>query len=130
MASILVQAIPQITCCSCGSSGSSFSSIGPRQSNKLFTLSLRRGLQRQRKRFFNHPEAGNGNGNNFISPEDVSYLWKLTLGCITGAIVIKYGSILLPDITRPNIIQALFMIGIPVSASILLLLVASSMERQ
>ncbi|XP_057821181.1 uncharacterized protein LOC131033890 isoform X2 [Cryptomeria japonica] len=68
MASILVQAIPQITCCSCGSSGSSFSSIGPRQSNKLFTLSLRRGLQRQRKRFFNHPEAGNGNGNNFISP--------------------------------------------------------------
>uniref|UniRef100_A0A0E0K6G9 Uncharacterized protein n=1 Tax=Oryza punctata TaxID=4537 RepID=A0A0E0K6G9_ORYPU len=34
---------------------------------------------------------------------------------------IKYGSILLPDITRPNIVVALLMVSIPVVVAVLLL---------
>ncbi|XP_062220624.1 uncharacterized protein LOC133920024 [Phragmites australis] len=60
--------------------------------------------------------------------KDSSYLWTLLLGSVGGAAAIKYGSILLPDITRPNIVQALLMVSLPVVAAVLLLLKASSTE--
>jgi hypothetical protein len=52
----------------------------------------------------------------------------LGLGSVGGAAVIKYGSILLPDITRPNIVLALLMVSLPVVAAVLILLKASSSE--
>ncbi|GJM87267.1 hypothetical protein PR202_ga03205 [Eleusine coracana subsp. coracana] len=60
--------------------------------------------------------------------DDSSYLLTLLLGSVGGAAAIKYGSILLPDITRPNIVQALLMVSLPVVAAVLLLLNASSKE--
>jgi hypothetical protein len=52
----------------------------------------------------------------------------LVLGSLGGAAVIKYGSILLPDITRPNIVVALLMVSLPVVAAVLVLLKASSAD--
>ncbi|BAF10347.1 uncharacterized protein [Oryza sativa Japonica Group] len=60
--------------------------------------------------------------------DDSSYLWKLGLGSVGGAAAIKYGSILLPDITRPNIVVALLMVSIPVAVAVLLLLKVSSRD--
>ncbi|KAL5212883.1 hypothetical protein ABZP36_023730 [Zizania latifolia] len=60
--------------------------------------------------------------------DDSSYLWKLGLGSVGGAAAIKYGSILLPDITRPNIVQALVMVFVPVAVAALLLFRESSRE--
>ncbi|KAK8482430.1 hypothetical protein V6N13_024671 [Hibiscus sabdariffa] len=62
--------------------------------------------------------------------EDVSYIWKLGGGSAVGAAVIKYGSILFPEITRPNIIQALIMITTPVIVAVLLLIKASNVKRR
>uniref|UniRef100_J3LI39 Uncharacterized protein n=1 Tax=Oryza brachyantha TaxID=4533 RepID=J3LI39_ORYBR len=56
--------------------------------------------------------------------DDPSYLLKLGLGSVAGAAAIKYGSILLPDITRPNIVVALSMVCIPVAVAVVLLLKA------
>ncbi|CAN6459661.1 unnamed protein product [Victoria cruziana] len=64
----------------------------------------------------------------FSSPGDVGYLWKLLAGSILGAVLVKYGSILVPEITRPNITQALLMICLPVVVSVLLLINASSSD--
>jgi len=63
-----------------------------------------------------------------VLKDDSSYLWTLGLGSVGGAAVIKYGSILLPDITRPNIVLALLMVSLPVVAAVLILLKASSSE--
>ena len=49
-------------------------------------------------------------------------------GSLGGAAVIKYGSILLPDITRPNIAVALLLVSLPVVAAVLVLLKASSAD--
>lgn len=54
--------------------------------------------------------------------EDLSYLWKLGVGSFVGAAVIKYGSILFPEITRPNISLALVMISTPVAVAVWLLI--------
>ncbi|XP_031385559.1 uncharacterized protein LOC116199373 isoform X2 [Punica granatum] len=54
--------------------------------------------------------------------EDLSYLGKLGAGSVAGAAAIKYGSIIFPDITRPNILQALIMISTPVIVSVFLLI--------
>eukprot|EP00252_Welwitschia_mirabilis_P016308 TRINITY_DN35986_c0_g1_i1.p1 TRINITY_DN35986_c0_g1~~TRINITY_DN35986_c0_g1_i1.p1 ORF type:complete len:117 (-),score=12.58 TRINITY_DN35986_c0_g1_i1:274-624(-) len=64
-----------------------------------------------------------------LTLEDVSYVAKLTAGSIVSGALIKYGSLLLPDITKPNFTEALFIIGIPVMVSVFLLLKASIMER-
>ncbi|KAH9666761.1 hypothetical protein KPL70_020766 [Citrus sinensis] len=58
--------------------------------------------------------------------EDLSYLWKIGVGSFVGAAVIKYGSILFPEITRPNISLALVMISTPVVLAVWLLIKQSS----
>uniref|UniRef100_A0A0A9F1M6 Uncharacterized protein n=1 Tax=Arundo donax TaxID=35708 RepID=A0A0A9F1M6_ARUDO len=73
-------------------------------------------------------EAETEEGVGRILKDDSRYLWTLVLGSVGGAAAIKYGSILLPDITRPNIVQALLMVSLPVVAAVLLLLKASSTE--
>ncbi|EOY25889.1 hypothetical protein QUC31_011830 [Theobroma cacao] len=69
------------------------------------------------------PNAG------FIPQEDFNYLWKLGAGSAIGAAIIKYGSILFPEITRPNILQALIMISAPVIIAVLLLIKQSRLEQ-
>ncbi|KAL5575564.1 hypothetical protein UlMin_017263 [Ulmus minor] len=60
--------------------------------------------------------------NNNGSQDDLDYLWKLAAGSIAGAAVIKYGSVVFPEITRPNITQALFMILAPCVVAVILLI--------
>lgn len=64
-----------------------------------------------------------------VKQDDLNYLWKLVTGSVGGAAVIKYGSVLFPDITRPNILQALFMIMVPVSVSVIVLIKESNMTK-
>lgn len=58
----------------------------------------------------------------FNSQNDLEYLGKLLAGSIVGGAVIKYGSIVFPEITRPNILLALIMIFTPVIIATLLLI--------
>ncbi|KAI7984725.1 hypothetical protein LOK49_LG14G01729 [Camellia lanceoleosa] len=78
-------------------------------------------------------EAANSGSNDpdraFISQEDVSYLWKLGVGSIVGAAVIKYGSVIFPEITRPDILVALIMIFTPVIIAVLLLIRQSRLQQ-
>ncbi|CAM0942739.1 unnamed protein product [Alopecurus aequalis] len=60
--------------------------------------------------------------------DDSGYLWTLGLGSFGGAAAIKYGSVLLPDLTRPNIVQALLMVFLPVVAAVIILLKQSSTD--
>ncbi|EPS72745.1 hypothetical protein M569_02013, partial [Genlisea aurea] len=53
--------------------------------------------------------------------EDLEYLAKLAAGSIAGAAAIKYGSIIFPQITRPNFALALSIVSLPVILSVSLL---------
>ncbi|KAJ4845505.1 hypothetical protein Tsubulata_013018 [Turnera subulata] len=72
-------------------------------------------------------ESSTTNDNNGVS-QDLDYIWKLGVGSVAGAAVIKYGSILFPEITRPNILVALIMISTPVIVAIVLLINQSRQE--
>ncbi|KAF9625674.1 hypothetical protein IFM89_025459 [Coptis chinensis] len=96
---------------------------------------LQRQRQRQVKRTtmtkplfskYSNPEPEDHNTRAFSSPEDLRYLWKLGAGSVVGAVVIKYGSILFPAITRPNIVWALVLISTPVLVSAVILTKHSS----
>ncbi|CAI9113963.1 OLC1v1037525C1 [Oldenlandia corymbosa var. corymbosa] len=71
----------------------------------------------------------NGPDNSaFLSQEDLSYLTKLGAGSVAGAAAIKYGSVVFPEITRPNIVEALSIISFPVVVAVLLLFWQSRSE--
>eukprot|EP00262_Sarcandra_glabra_P010852 TRINITY_DN26371_c0_g1_i1.p1 TRINITY_DN26371_c0_g1~~TRINITY_DN26371_c0_g1_i1.p1 ORF type:complete len:129 (+),score=18.49 TRINITY_DN26371_c0_g1_i1:56-442(+) len=70
------------------------------------------------------------NISNASYSQDLNYLWKLAAWSVGSGSLIKYGSALVPEITRPNIFQALLMILIPVLVSILILVKQSRMESQ
>ncbi|XXG52297.1 hypothetical protein AAC387_Pa03g0674 [Persea americana] len=77
-----------------------------------------------------NPNSNNNTSSNaFSSPDDLNYLWKLVAGSVGGAAVIKYGSVIFPDITKPNILQALAMIMVPVFVSVIVLIKESSMTE-
>ncbi|KAL1545288.1 hypothetical protein AAHA92_22031 [Salvia divinorum] len=57
----------------------------------------------------------------FVSKEDAKYLVQLGGASVAGAAAIKYGSIIFPEITQPNLAQALFIIFAPVTVAIVLL---------
>ncbi|KAF4372324.1 hypothetical protein F8388_026997 [Cannabis sativa] len=61
--------------------------------------------------------------------QDLAYLGKLATGSIVGAGVIKYGSIVFPEITKPNLTQALFIILSPVIIAVLLLINQSRKDK-
>lgn len=61
--------------------------------------------------------------------EDLGYVLKLGGGSMVGAAIIKYGSVLFPEITRPNIVQALIMISAPVVIAVLLLIKQSRVKQ-
>ncbi|CAL4967505.1 unnamed protein product [Urochloa decumbens] len=95
------------------------------------TAAPRSGATRGRARLSSRDpaDAETDAGVGRILKDDSGYLWTLGLGSVGGAAVIKYGSILLPDITRPNIVLALLMVSLPVVAAVLILLKASSSEN-
>lgn len=66
-------------------------------------------------------EEEDSNGS-LIPQEDLNYLWKSGVGSVVGAAVIKYGSIVFPEITRPNLLQALIMVSTPVIVATFLLI--------
>ncbi|CAN8259173.1 unnamed protein product [Cochlearia groenlandica] len=70
-------------------------------------------------------QADNGQGFQ----EDLNYLLKIGVSSMAGAAIIKYGSVLLPEITRPNLTQALFIILSPVVISVILLFQSSSSSK-
>ncbi|XVE91279.1 hypothetical protein DITRI_Ditri20bG0140800 [Diplodiscus trichospermus] len=65
----------------------------------------------------------------FIPQEDLNYIWKLGAGSLVAAAIIKYGGIRFPEITRPNILLALFMVSTPVIIAVLLLIKQSRVEQ-
>jgi hypothetical protein len=48
----------------------------------------------------------------FTEQNDSDYLLKVAAGSVGGASAIKYGSIIFPDLTRPNIINSRSINGI------------------
>ncbi|XP_057789982.1 uncharacterized protein LOC131006836 [Salvia miltiorrhiza] len=56
-----------------------------------------------------------------VSQEDVKYLVQLGGASVAGAAAIKYGSIIFPEMTQPNLAQALFMIFAPLAVVVFLL---------
>ncbi|XP_062089887.1 uncharacterized protein LOC133796408 [Humulus lupulus] len=74
-------------------------------------------------------EEKDTNDSAFASKEDLAYLGRLATGSIVGAGVIKYGSVVFPDITRPNLTEALFIILSPVIIAVLLLINQSRKEE-
>lgn len=58
----------------------------------------------------------------------MDYLVKLGAGSVVGAAAIKYGSVVFPEVTRPNVTEALAMISFPVVAAVLLLIRQSRSE--
>ncbi|KAK3159389.1 hypothetical protein QOZ80_2AG0149530 [Eleusine coracana subsp. coracana] len=103
---------------------SSFFRVSCRHSHSVAARNSGRARSSRPDRAEGDTDAGAGG----ILKDDSSYLLTLLLGSVGGAAAIKYGSILLPDITRPNIVQALLMVSLPVVAAVLLLLNASSKE--
>ncbi|XP_024531030.1 uncharacterized protein LOC112346386 [Selaginella moellendorffii] len=71
----------------------------------------------------------NNQSRALLPPEDARYIAKLIAGCVGGAILIKYGSLIVPDIARPSILQALAMIFTPVVVSVAALWNASSRKK-
>lgn len=57
--------------------------------------------------------------------EDSNFLVKLGAGSVAGGAAIKYGSVIFPEITRPNISLALFMISAPMIVAVVLLFLQS-----
>ncbi|XP_047080232.1 uncharacterized protein LOC124690969 [Lolium rigidum] len=76
----------------------------------------------------NDAKAEPGSKERTPQDDDAGYLWTLGLGSVGGAAAVKYGSVLLPDITRPNIVQALLMVSLPMVAAVLILLNLSSSQ--
>ncbi|CAI9757604.1 unnamed protein product [Fraxinus pennsylvanica] len=64
----------------------------------------------------------------FISSGDLNYFLRLGAGSLAGAAAIKYGSIIFPEITQPNIVQALVMITTPVIVAVVLLIKQSRVD--
>ncbi|CAO2047126.1 unnamed protein product, partial [Urochloa humidicola] len=104
-----------------------FFRVSCRQQNPRVATTSRPTHGRARLSSRDPAEAETGAGR--ILKDDSSYVWTLGIGSVGGAAVIKYGSILLPDITRPNIVLALLMVSLPVVAAVLILLKASSSEN-
>lgn len=65
----------------------------------------------------------------WVKQDDVDYLWKLAAGSVGGGAAIKYGSVLFPDLTKPNILEALLMISLPVVVAVLILIKESRTEN-
>ncbi|KAL8555269.1 hypothetical protein ACS0TY_003178 [Phlomoides rotata] len=64
----------------------------------------------------------------FVSQEELKYLIQVGGVATAGAAAIKYGSIIFPEITRPNLGQALIMIFAPVLVAIFFLIKQSRLD--
>ncbi|CAH9147082.1 unnamed protein product [Cuscuta epithymum] len=74
------------------------------------------------------PKSG-GRNPSFVSlQEDLGYLVKLGVWSTAGAAAIKYGSIFFPEMTNPNLAEAISIITAPVVVALLLLIKQSPVE--
>ncbi|KAK4350232.1 hypothetical protein RND71_029545 [Anisodus tanguticus] len=69
-------------------------------------------------------------GLPFLPQEDWNFLVKLGVGSVAGGAVIKYASVILPEITTPNISLALFMISAPMIVAVVLLFLQSRADSK
>ncbi|KAG7018380.1 hypothetical protein SDJN02_20248 [Cucurbita argyrosperma subsp. argyrosperma] len=74
--------------------------------------------------------SSGGDDDTGISQEDVQFVLKMAAGSIAVGGGIKYGSIIFPEMTKPNIVQALIMVSTPVVVAIWLLINQSRQDRQ
>lgn len=92
-----------------------------RHSTVLKTLKKRRSnvCGRSRETVFagikeDQPSVSNGDSSaNIFGSEDLVYFTKLGGGCILGACLIKYGSLVFPSVTAPNLLFALLLVASP-----------------
>ncbi|CAN4088521.1 unnamed protein product [Withania somnifera] len=66
----------------------------------------------------------------FLPQEDLNFLVKLGVGSVAGGAAIKYGSVIFPEITTPNISLALFMISAPMIVAAVLLFLQSNADSK
>ncbi|KAK9102045.1 hypothetical protein Sjap_019299 [Stephania japonica] len=72
----------------------------------------------------------NNKNKGFSYQEDLGFLWKLGGGSVGGAAVIKYGSVLFPQITRPNIVEAMALVLTPVIVAVFILVKQSYIDQR
>ncbi|XP_057460093.1 uncharacterized protein LOC130750516 [Actinidia eriantha] len=65
----------------------------------------------------------------FTSQEDRNYLSKLGAGSVVGAATIKHASVIFPEITRPNILEAMAMVFAPVVVAVLLFIRQTRLQK-
>ncbi|XP_022980153.1 uncharacterized protein LOC111479627 isoform X2 [Cucurbita maxima] len=77
-------------------------------------------------------QEGNSSGGDDDTgiSQDVQFVLKMAAGSIAVGGGIKYGSIIFPEMTKPNIVQALIMVSTPVVVAICLLINQSRQDRQ
>ena len=63
--------------------------------------------------------------SSFLSNEEWTYLLKVGGACTLGAAVVKYGSLVLPSMTQPNLGIALIIVFTPATIGACLLAWAS-----
>ncbi|CAH9088508.1 unnamed protein product [Cuscuta europaea] len=74
------------------------------------------------------PKSG-GRNPSFVSlQEDLEYLVKLGVWSAAGAAAIKYGSIMIPQMTKPNLAEAISIITAPVFVALVLLINQSRIQ--
>ncbi|KAK9141749.1 hypothetical protein Syun_011149 [Stephania yunnanensis] len=69
-------------------------------------------------------------GLRAMKQQDLGFLWKLGGGSVGGAAVIKYGSVLFPQMTRPNIVEAMVLVLTPVIVAVFLLVKQSYVDQR
>ncbi|XP_021895951.1 uncharacterized protein LOC110813217 isoform X1 [Carica papaya] len=75
------------------------------------------------------PEESSSTMDETEFQEDLKFVLKVGGGSIVGAAVIKYGSIFFPEIARPNIFLALFLVSAPVIVALVILTAQSGAKQ-
>ncbi|RAL43242.1 hypothetical protein DM860_015132 [Cuscuta australis] len=81
------------------------------------------------KREAPNTESGRRRNPAFVPQEDLEYLVKLGAGSVVAAAAIKYGSIVFPAATSPNLAESTAIITAPVIVAIALLVKQSRADR-
>ncbi|KAL2635058.1 hypothetical protein R1flu_006537 [Riccia fluitans] len=90
------------------------------------SLKVTKDFSRGVRAAFRDPDGKDDSSSVSAASNDLQYLGKFFAACTAGAALVKYGSVIVPSITQPNLLQALIMISTPVLVSIVVLQAASS----
>ncbi|KAK9149602.1 hypothetical protein Scep_008359 [Stephania cephalantha] len=75
-------------------------------------------------------DRSRNDGLRAMKQQDLGFLWKLGGGSVGGAAVIKYGSVLFPQMTRPDIVEAMLLVLTPVIVAVFLLVKQSYVDQR